>query len=73
MADHGGLYIIVRTNSTTKLRLIEAKGGCVGMRARCFSYCKGGKRRGGCGRMVWSLVALDSLVRGSRGHSRAVR
>ena len=40
MADHGGLY------STTKLRLIEAKGGCVWMRARCFSYCKGGKRRG---------------------------
>jgi hypothetical protein len=31
---------------STKLRLIEAKGGCVGMRARCFSYCKGGKRRG---------------------------
>jgi hypothetical protein len=40
MADHSGLY------STTKLRLIEAKGGSVGMRARCFSYCKGGKRRG---------------------------
>ena len=40
MADHGGLY------STTKLRLIEAKGGCVRMRARCFSYCKGEKRRG---------------------------
>ena len=30
MADHGGLY------STTKLRLIEAKGGCVGMRALLF-------------------------------------
>ena len=37
MADNGGLY------STTKLRLMEAKGGYVGMRARCFSCCKGGK------------------------------
>jgi hypothetical protein len=42
MADHGGLY------STTKLRLIEAKGGCVRMRARCFSYSiVKGEREGG--------------------------
>jgi hypothetical protein len=27
-----------------------------------------GKETGDCGRMVCSLVALDSLVRGSRGH-----
>ena len=40
MADHGGLY------STTRLQQIEAKGGSGEMRARCFSYCKGGKRRG---------------------------
>ena len=34
-----------------------------------------GKREGGLwdyGRVVCSLVALDSLVRGSRGHSGAV-
>jgi hypothetical protein len=40
MADHGGLY------GATKLRQIEAKGGAGGMRARCVSHCKGGKRRG---------------------------
>jgi hypothetical protein len=43
MADNGGLY------SNTKLRQIGAKegqGGQGGMCARCFSYCKGGKRRG---------------------------
>jgi hypothetical protein len=28
------------------LRQIGAKEGQGGMRARCFSYCKGGKRRG---------------------------
>ena len=40
MADHGGLY------SNAKLRQIGAKEGQDGKRARCFSYCKGGKRRG---------------------------
>jgi hypothetical protein len=59
MADHGGLY------SNTKLRQIEATEGQGGMRARCFSYCTGGKRRG-TGRAACSLVALYeySLVRG---------
>jgi hypothetical protein len=67
MADHGGLY------NTTKLRQIEAKGGKGGMRARCLSYCKGGEEEGDCGRTPFPLVALDSLVRGGRGHSGAVR
>jgi hypothetical protein len=40
MADHGGLY------STTRLQQIGAKGGSGEMRVRCFSCCKGGKRRG---------------------------
>jgi hypothetical protein len=40
MADHGGLY------SNAKLRQIGSKEGQDGKRARCFSYCKGGKRRG---------------------------
>ena len=40
MADHGGLY------SNAKLRQIGAKEGQGEKRARCFSYCKGGKRRG---------------------------
>ena len=40
MADHGGLY------STTRLRQIGAKGGSGEMRARYFSCCKGGKRKG---------------------------
>jgi hypothetical protein len=40
MAGHGGLY------SNAKLRQIGAKDGHGGMRARCFSYCEGGKRRG---------------------------
>jgi hypothetical protein len=68
MADHGGLY------SNTKPRQIGAKEGQDGKRARCFSYCKGEKRRGTvvCGRVVCSLVALGSLVRESRGHSGAV-
>jgi hypothetical protein len=40
MADHGGLY------GNAKLRQIGAKEGQDGKRARCFSYCKGEKRRG---------------------------
>jgi hypothetical protein len=40
MADHGGLY------STTKLWQIGAKDGQGGMRARFFSHCEEGKRRG---------------------------
>ena len=40
MADHGGLY------SNAKLRQIEAEEGHGGKRTRCFSYCKGGRRRG---------------------------
>jgi hypothetical protein len=61
MADHGGLY------GATKLRQIGAKEGQGGMRTRCFSYCKGKKRRGTVvGRVVCSLVALDSLVREPR-------
>ena len=40
MADHDGLY------SNAKLRQIGAKEGQGEKRARCFSYCKGGKRRG---------------------------
>ena len=40
MADHGGLY------SNAKLRQIGAKEGLDRKRARCFSYCKGEKRRG---------------------------
>jgi hypothetical protein len=40
MADHGGLY------SNAKQRQIGAKEGQDGKRARCFSYCKGEKRRG---------------------------
>jgi hypothetical protein len=40
MTDHGGLY------SNAKLRQIGAKEGQGGKRARCFSYCKGEKRRG---------------------------
>ena len=39
-ADHGGLY------SNAKLRQIGAKEGQGEKRARCFSYCKGEKRRG---------------------------
>ncbi len=39
-ADHGGLY------SNAKLRQIGAKEGQGEKRARCFSYCIGGKRRG---------------------------
>jgi hypothetical protein len=67
MADHGGLY------SNAKLRQMGAKEGQGGTRARCFSYCKWGKEKGDCGnRVVCSLVALGSLVRGSRGHSGAV-
>ena len=67
-ADHGGLY------SNAKLRQIGAKEGQGEKRARCFSYCKRGKEKRDCGRMACSLVALDSLVRGSRsrGHSGAV-
>jgi hypothetical protein len=45
MADHGGLY------SNAKLRQIGAKEGQGEKRARCFSYCKGGKRRGAV--VVW--------------------
>jgi hypothetical protein len=40
MADHDGLY------SNAKLRQIGAEEGHGGKRARCFSYCKGEKRRG---------------------------
>jgi hypothetical protein len=40
MADHGGLY------SNAKLRQIGAKEGQDVKRARCFSCCKGEKRRG---------------------------
>ena len=39
-ADHGGLY------SNAKLRQIGAEEGHGGKSARCFSYCKGGRRRG---------------------------
>jgi hypothetical protein len=39
MADHSGLY------SNAKLRQIGAKEGQDGKCARCFSYCKGEKRR----------------------------
>ena len=65
MADHGGLY------STTKLLLIEAKGGCVGMRARCFSYCKGGKRRGTVVGRYGMLVSCPRLP--CEGESRPLR
>ena len=40
MADHDGLY------SNAKLRQIGAEEGHGGKSARCFSYCKGEKRRG---------------------------
>jgi hypothetical protein len=68
MADHGGLY------STTRLEQI---GAIIKVAlARCarvaFPVVKG-EREGGCGRMACSLVALDSLVRGSRGHPGALR
>ena len=67
MVGHGELY------STTRLWQVGAKGGSGEMRARYFSCCKRGKEKGGCGRMACSLVALDSFVSGSRGHSGAVR
>ena len=37
MADHGGLY------SNARLLYMGAREGQGGMRARCFSCCKGGK------------------------------
>jgi hypothetical protein len=49
-----------------------AKAGCARV---AFPIVKGERERGtvvGC-RVVCSLVALDSLVRGSRSHSGAVR
>jgi hypothetical protein len=46
-----------------------AKAGCARV---AFPVVKG-EREGACGGMACSLVALDSLVRGSRGHSGAVR
>jgi hypothetical protein len=67
MADHGGPY------SVTKLRLKMAKAGCA--RVAFPITLQRGKEKGdcGCGRMVYSLVALNSLLIGSRGHSGAVR
>jgi hypothetical protein len=38
-------------------------------RAAAFPIVR--KRKGDCGRAACSLVALDSLTRGSRGHSGA--
>ena len=51
--------------------LKAAKAECA--RARVAFPVVKGEREGGCGRVACSLVALDSLVRGSRGYSGAVR
>jgi hypothetical protein len=42
MEGHSRLH----SYSATKLRQIGAKEGQGGLRARCSSYCQGGKRRG---------------------------
>ena len=71
-----GLSCSEKLNYLYSDKRYRGKEGQGGMRVRCFSCCKGEKRRGlWYGRVVCSLalalVALDSLVRGSRGHSGA--
>ena len=69
MAGHSGLYSKALPSYGKQVVNMDKAG----FARAAFPTVDGERERGNYGRALCSLVALDSLVRKSRGHSGAIR